>query len=188
MKIKEIHLDFTPLLDVTLIILFYFILFSNIGSHNAAEAEKMRSDAEALKQQADDRMAALEAADRDKAALAKALEEFGNGSNLSFIYTRTESGWELSVKRGDKTLSTFDQNSDVTNGMLTLLEDEGYGDDSCLLINFAYDSSEYLISARNSISPMFDAVTEKYSGRVFISSANTHREENKNEDQIQKKP
>lgn len=190
MKFKEIHLDFTPLLDVTLIILFYFILFSGIGNRSANEAEQMKAEAqqakaeaEYIKNEAEQKMSALEAADGNKAALAKALEEYGSGSNLNFIYSRTESGWELDVKRGDEQLGRFDETDDLTDSVLTLLDDSGYGEDSVLLLGFTYDSGEYLISARNAIDPMLAALNEKYSDRVFISTTNIHKEETENEDQ-----
>ena len=40
MKVREIILDFTSLLDVVMIILFFFVLYSSIDTENATEKAK----------------------------------------------------------------------------------------------------------------------------------------------------
>ena len=182
MKNKEIHLDFTPLLDVTLIILFYFILFSNIGAKSAAEVQQMRDEAQTLSDEAQERLKALDAADNDKAQVALALEEYGRGGNINLVYGFAESGgWRLDVKRGDETLRTMSGLDDITAGVLEVLEQEGYTEESYLLMTLTYDSTEYLINARYRIEDMIESVNEKYKGHVFVSEVNTHKEETNNE-------
>ena len=101
---KEIFLDFTALLDIMMLILFFFVLFSHLDNEKAMHAaEDMRSAAQSAMTAADGKIAEAEkreqkAAERETAANAliaryqqadsqraadlSALEDFNSGRNL----------------------------------------------------------------------------------------------------------
>ena len=199
MKVKSVFLDFTPLLDVTLIILFYFILFSNFNGDNGEEqhkleAEQMMSQAEAMMSEADekldkaeglmdeaeDKMAALEAANENQAALAKALEELNNGENLNVIYTTEGIGtgkWTITVKKGEETLKTFNMANINTldREMSMIMSKAGYTKDSYIFITYIYENID--ITPKNKLNYMFDNIQKDYNGHIFITEINNSKEE-----------
>lgn len=200
MKAKDVILDFTPLLDITLIILFYFILFSNFSGENTAaadkmnkaeslmsqadsklaEAESMMDEAKSIQQQAEDKLAMLEAADADAAALAEALAELNDGENIRMIYDSEGIGtgqWTVTVKKGENTLRTFEPDNihSIEDEMKKVLAESGYDNDSYIFISYIYENID--ITPKNKIDRMFDAIKEEYPGHIFVSETNTSKEE-----------
>lgn len=200
MKAKEVFLDFTPLLDITLIILFYFLIFTNFSGENIAAAEKMdkaealmsqaesmkaeaaseMSEAKKLAAEAEDKLEALEAADADAAALAEALAELESGENISLIYDPGDIGvgqWTVTVKKSDEVIKTFSAaNIDrLTDEMLGILSQAGYDEGSYIFISFIY--SDIDITPKRRIDEMFDKINEEYRGHIFVSESNISKEE-----------
>lgn len=199
MKAKDVFLDFTPLLDITLIILFYFILFANFSGENTAAAEQMAeaeammsaadsmiadadsrmADAEKLAAEAEDKLAMIEAADSDAAELAKALEELESGENVKLLYASEGIGtgrWTVTVKKGGDTLRVFTpQDIDgIAAEMSRLLEGAGYDEDSYIFISYIYEDID--ITPKVKIEKMFKALREEYPGHIFVSETNTSQE------------
>ena len=124
MKIKELLLDFTPLLDITMIILFWFIL----NSHDQTVVMKQKADeasaaAASLSSELEERIAASEQemekwrfeaqqeldnirnADKDAAGNMQALLDHQNGSSIVMDLVIHSAGeWSLSVRSGDTLL------------------------------------------------------------------------------------
>ena len=68
MKKRDVILDFTSLLDVTLIVIFFFVLFSHLDSQeNKARTDAKVQELEVAIQEAEDR-------ESEADALAKQLE------------------------------------------------------------------------------------------------------------------
>lgn len=191
---REIELDFTSLLDITLIILFFFIIFGNAQSEartaelmesaSAAQTEadeKMRG-AEELEKQAEEKRALaeqelqmLEAADAEKSEYYAAFREFAAGSNLKLIYSRSEDGsWQIDVKRGERTAGQIVRGADPAEQFIKLLEAEGYGENSLIMCEFIYDRSELLIEADNNVKRMIEQAKRSY-GRLIVSYTDISR-------------
>lgn len=206
MKAKDVFLDFTPLLDITLIILFYFILFANFSGENTAaaeqlaeaeakmsqadsmiadadskmaDAERMLADAEKLAAEAEDKLAMIEAADSDAAELAKALEELESGENVKLLYASEGIGtgrWTVTVKKGGDILRVFTP-QDI-DGIAGEMSGllEGAGYDEDSYIFISYIYENIDITPKNKIDRMFDVLNEEYRGHIFVSETNTSRE------------
>lgn len=191
---REIDLDFTSLLDITLIILFFFIIFGSVSSEARtaelmesasaarAEADEKMNDAEELERQAEEKRALaekelemLETADAEKSEYYAAMREFASGSNLKMIYSRTEDGsWKLDVMRGTRLAGEIAQGENAAERFTEILESEGYTGSSLIMCEFIYDRTELLIEADNSVKSMVEQAKRSYS-RLLVSYTDISR-------------
>ena len=157
-RIREIILDFTPLLDVTLIILFYFILFSHMGAAEAQQkADRERADAaaaqtaaaqhmeeaEQLMQQAEFERRVLAEAGGNGAMLEQAVEEYAAGRNIKLLLTMNGKSWTLRVRRGNARDTLAELHSAEDLSMLTAaLRKAEYQKDDIILCELIYDADE----------------------------------------------
>ena len=157
-RIREIILDFTPLLDVTLIILFYFILFSHMGAAQAQQkAERERADAaaaqtaaaqhmeeaEQLMQQAEFERRVLAEAGGNGAMLEQAVEEYAAGRNIKLLLTMNGKSWTLRVRRGNARDTLAELHSAEDLSLLTAaLRKAEYQKDDIILCELIYDADE----------------------------------------------
>lgn len=158
-RFRDIVLDFTPLLDVTLIILFYFIMFSHIGAAevqekankaiqeaNAAKAEASEAiqEAKAKAQEAEDRKHSYEEADNNAAEVGDALVDFDYNNNLYFYLTGEDDKQKLVIKQGENQISNFEgkilKDTNLTDFLLDSMKEIGYTEDSVILCNFIFNS------------------------------------------------
>lgn len=124
MKIKELILDFTPLLDITMIILFWFIM----NSHDQTVAVTQKADeaiaaATSLSSELEEKLADNEremaewrieaqqelenirSADSDAAGNMQALLDHQNGTSIVMdLSTHSAGDWTLSIRCGDDIL------------------------------------------------------------------------------------
>ena len=156
--IREIILDFTPLLDVTLIILFYFILFSHMGAAEAQQkADRERADAaaaqtaaaqhmeeaEQLMQQAEFERRLLAEAGGNGAMLEQAVEEYAAGRNIKLLLTMNGKSWTLRVRRGNARDTLAELHSAEDLSLLTAaLRKADYQKDDIILCELIYDADE----------------------------------------------
>ncbi len=157
-RIREIILDFTPLLDVTLIILFYFILFSHMGAAEAQQkADRERADAaaaqtaaaqhmqeaEELMQQAEFERRVLAEASGNGAMLEQAVEEYAAGRNIKLLLTMNGKSWTLRVRRGNARDTLAELHSAEDLSLLTAaLRKTEYQKDDIILCELIYDADE----------------------------------------------
>ena len=157
-RIREIILDFTPLLDVTLIILFYFILFSHMGAAEAQQkADRERADAaaaqtaaaqhmeeaEQLMQQAEFERRLLAEAGGNGAMLEQAVEEYAAGRNIKLLLTMNGKSWTLRVRRGNARDTLAELHSAEDLSLLTAaLRKADYQKDDIILCELIYDADE----------------------------------------------
>ena len=157
-RIREIILDFTPLLDVTLIILFYFILFSHMGAAQAQQkADRERADAaaaqtaaaqhmeeaEQLMQQAEFERRLLAEAGGNGAMLEQAVEEYAAGRNIKLLLTMNGKSWTLRVRRGNARDTLAELHSAEDLSLLTAaLRKADYQKDDIILCELIYDADE----------------------------------------------
>ena len=157
-RIREIILDFTPLLDVTLIILFYFILFSHMGAAEAQQkADRERADAaaaqtaaaqhmeeaEQLMQQAEFERRVLAEAGGNGSMLEQAVEEYAAGRNIKLLLTMNGKSWTLRVRRGNARDTLAELHSAEDLSLLTAaLRKAEYQKDDIILCELIYDADE----------------------------------------------
>lgn len=187
-RFRDIILDFTSLLDVTLIILFYFIMFSHIGAAEAqekansaiqeanaarAEASEAIQEANAKAQEAEDRKNACEEADNNAAEVADALVDFDYNNNLYFYLTGEADKQKLVIKQGDEIIKTINgsiltekekaSKLQLANAMLVCINEAGYTEENIILCNFIYNSGEDgSHTAYNNIDFAFEEIMKNY--------------------------
>ena len=159
MKMREIILDFTSLLDVIMIILFWFIL--NYQSETTrvreqakaaeqtavqmqADAEKRREEADELMQTASDELEALAEVNERQASILSAVKEFRQGRNLNLKLVNRTSYWYLDVSIGeDEPLGRIydDEEKRIGLELNRMLSEAGFSPDYTIFCVFSYDSS-----------------------------------------------
>lgn len=186
MNNKDIILDFTSLLDVILIILFFFIMFSSMESDTKTktamakaqaisdEAEYKLAEAEELKAQAEQELAELMDANERQGQDISAIFEFSKGQNLKFLLKPDGKSWTVYVKKGEAEAGSFDVYDDELQTKIEqLVEAAGISADDTFLCELIYDAS--LAGSRNSyrvISGVFDRLKVKYT-HFFLSETDT---------------
>lgn len=157
MKIREIILDFTSLLDVIMIILFFFILFSTLEvesvSQSAEEArvsyetmmEEHALEQEEFRAMADAEWDRILHIDENAAGNQQALTAFDRGAvialNLQDVQKSTV--WTLRILSGDTILGTLDaaECDELPAKLAQLLEQEGFQPEDVLISTLTYDGN-----------------------------------------------
>lgn len=189
-RMRDIILDFTPLLDITLIILFYFILFSHMGAAEAqqnaalaaaaaeaaqsaaadmmAEAEQLHRQAENLQLEADRQLAILAETEQNQAATAEAMQAFARGENLKLRLLSQADGWSLRVQTGDDRLAELAGEA-LAQQLTDVLQTAGYLREDVILCEFAYTATESgSYQAYRTVHEALDAVRAEYQ-HLYIS-------------------
>ena len=158
MKYRDTPLDFTSLLDIVLIILFFFVLYGSFDAGRAEEeaqaaqaeyeeklanldAEQNRLDAERDRMAAEwDRLAEL---DENAAGNQRALEAFGRGDSLSLILMKEDDSpdWTLNAVRGEDPVGQIIPGEEISEAVPALLRALGLTDGDTALVTFVYDGS-----------------------------------------------
>ena len=171
MKNKDVILDFTSLLDIVLLILFFFILYS---AFNVQEAETRADAARAAYEQElgalQDKKAGLEeerarlraegsklrtewervlALDENAGRNQQALIAFDQGAMLAFNLQKEDDSdaWTLNAVRKsaaegeDETVGTVRPGDDLYGSIVGILDSAGYGKDDVLIITFTYNGN-----------------------------------------------
>ena len=157
MRRRDIILDFTSLLDVVLIILFFFILFSHMEIEDnkelvemqmaevqamADEADKKMTEAEDLIEQLHNEIETVQKSNVRRAANTKAMLEFGRSQNLKMILHAKAKPWELVVSAGDEILAKMPAGSDIGTEIVNVLTDAGYTAKDTLFCEFILNGNE----------------------------------------------
>lgn len=165
MKFREIFLDFTSLLDVFMLILFYFILFSHFeveeakNSANEAKeqaqqtmlaAEALQETAESMFSQAEEELSLVENVQSGNADNVKALLQISRGTAIQSKLTMNADGsaWTLELLRkqenSDEMLSLAVLNPQQCSGqeIMQILENQNYTTDSKIPFLLIYNGTE----------------------------------------------
>ena len=178
MRKKDILLDFTSLLDVTLILIFFFVIFSHIDNvqniakteEKEAELESQLSDAVERESQAKDLMEQLEyeigivqdADDRAKDNVEEILE-FTKGTNLKLILEMENGKWTLIVSGKNEVISRITSSDDVETKLKEALEISKYTIGDTILCDFVYNGSQAgTVSAYRKITKAMESIQEQY--------------------------
>ena len=162
---RKISLDFTSLLDITMIILFFFLINFKFsvddikaeanGQMEAAalQSERLEADKQKLEEekedwrrQADAELGKIREADEKAADNAEALLNFKNGDiiNIDFdINDRYQ--WKMTVSRGEAVLGVISSSdeADIKDEIVTMLNRERFNKDDVIIGVFKYNKKSY---------------------------------------------
>ncbi|MCR5600339.1 MAG: biopolymer transporter ExbD [Ruminococcus sp.] len=166
MKIREIILDFTSLLDVMMIILFFFILFSKVDVETATErANKAESsynsmleeteriklenqqEQEEWREKASEEWERIGKADENAAKNQEALSAYNEGKGIAFNLHDVEKGdvWTLSVLCGSKKLGEIssEDKRNIREMLKDMIKKAGYSYDDVVIATLTFNGDEY---------------------------------------------
>lgn len=166
MKAREIILDFTSLLDVMMIILFFFILFSKVDVDTATEranqaessyntmleeTERIKlenqQEQEEWREKATEEWERLVRADENAAKNQEALSAYNEGRGISFNLHDVEKGdvWTLSVLSGSKKLGEIssEQSRDLKDKLKEMIKKAGYSEEDVIIGTLTYNGDEF---------------------------------------------
>jgi hypothetical protein len=174
----DLLLDFTSLLDITLIILFFFIMFSSFSSDSktreaedkaekaVAAAEQKMQEAEERENKAAEREAEMQAeldelrrTSGDSANQSEGISEFASGENMKLIYSAENGYWKFEVRQGETTAATIDRANAGEDSLLKALA--GIPADRYIFCECIMLSPEY-IDSRNALDAMIKKAQERY--------------------------
>lgn len=186
MKIREIILDFTSLLDVIMIILFFFILFSTLEVDSVTKSaedarlnyekqmEQQAIEQEELLEQLESEWERLLQADRNAAKNQQALIAYDQGAVLAFNLQDVESrsAWTLNVLLGEEKLGTVQaQQSDKLVEKLGAMMRNAELDKADVIIGtLTYDGNSY--GTAGAVPVIEDAIgemQEEYNNLYFTT-------------------
>ena len=193
MKRNRIFLDFTSLLDITMIILFWFLInFKNTADaikteaseqsaqalSYAAELEEDRKEFELEKEEwrkeADSEMERIREADEIAAENAQALMDFQDGAVIIIkLDIESRKKWTVTVKNGSSKLGEIssDTSADLTAELIGILDSAGFKSDDVIIGILMYDSSDTGSYFKSEFEDSINEVHKEYK-QFYCSSIN----------------
>ncbi|MDE6600336.1 MAG: biopolymer transporter ExbD [Oscillospiraceae bacterium] len=161
MKRRKISLDFTALLDITMIILFFFLINFKFSSDEvkaeaaaqieeaAAQSEQLEADRRQFEEEkaewqkeAEREMEKLREADKNAADNAEALMNFQKGAVFKIdLKMRNRDDWDITVLNGNTVIGEVSSENcrDLKNEIITVLDSNGFKKDDVIIAVFMYD-------------------------------------------------
>ena len=157
MKIREIILDFTSLLDIVMIILFFFILFSTLDVEKVGEsAEEARISYETLKAEnqkqqeqwqikADEEWQRIQDTDKNAASNQQALIAYNEGAVIAFNLHDAQSSdiWTLSVLQANSRLGEIKSDENISDSLIMMLEKADLKPEDVIISTLTYDGNSF---------------------------------------------
>ncbi len=186
MKIREITLDFTSLLDVTMILLFFFVLFSTFEIDTAtSEANESKQNYETLSAEIEaehsewekkiqDEWDRISAVDKNAIGNQQALIDYNNGSVLTFNMQNDENSdiWSLSVVFEDRKIAEIrsDENVILSDKITEIISSLNITADTVIISTLTYDGNAYgTASAVQTVENAVKKVQREYQNFYFTS-------------------
>lgn len=186
MKLREIILDFTSLLDVIMIILFFFILFSTLEVENVTQSAEearisyetqmeMQAEEQAVwRQQAEEEWERILQIDKNAAKNQQALVAYDQGRMLAFNLQDVESRnvWTLNILCGEEKLGsvTAEGSGELAEKMAELLTKAGLQTEDVIIGTLTYDGNSF--GTAGAVPVIEDAIgemQEMYSNLYFTT-------------------
>lgn len=150
MKMRDIILDFTPLLDITLILLFFFILFGHMEVEQAqsyldaqvAKAEAQILQTQELSAQLEREIAMAESAAPRQGSNIQSMMVFNRSENIKLILDMENQGRELKVFSGDTPVAMAAAHGEITAVVYDALTKVGYTPEDTVLCEFILDGRQ----------------------------------------------
>lgn len=156
MKNRDLILDFTSLLDVTLIVIFFFVLFSQLDSienkartdkiveeyNNKIEiAENRESLANEIIVQKEKELAIVKSENKRRASEVEELITYSNGENMKIILDMIDDTWNVRIIQNKETISLIEKRNDIGTEIVQAMEKSGYSTDHAIFCDFVFDGS-----------------------------------------------
>ena len=173
MKKKDLILDFTSLLDVTLIVIFFFVLFSHLDSQeNKARTEEKVQELETAIQEADktrEQYEELVARLEQEIEIVKAESErrgnnldemldYKNNQNLKIILDMKTGGWGIRVIHDEEMVAYLEKSSNIAAQLMSALKNAGYDSESTIFCDLVFDGTSP--GTRSAYKDIHDCITE----------------------------
>ncbi|MBO4457399.1 MAG: hypothetical protein J5802_06755 [Butyrivibrio sp.] len=184
MKRREIFLDFTSLLDVTLIVIFFFVLFSHLDSQaNQArtdekvqeldvaiqQAEARESSAEELEQQLQKEMEILSRSNNRQGENSKEIVNFFLGDNIKIIMETDSDSWYVQIVKDGELQTTVSPGDDFSVKLRSAFKNAGYVPENTILCELIYDGSKKgTNSAYNEVKDGLSEIMGEYN-HLYVS-------------------
>ena len=184
MKRRDIILDFTSLLDVTLIVIFFFVIFSNLDSQaNKAktdekvhelevavqQAEHREANAKELEDQLQEEINMVKESDARKGADASEIIAFNRSKNIKIVLDIETDSWSARIISNNQLVTSASKNDSFQKELQQALSDAGYTDEDTIFCDFVYDGSKPgSNSAHRSINNGLKAIQKSYK-HLYIS-------------------
>ena len=188
MNKREIILDFTSLLDVIMVILFFFIFFSNLETEDTKialqtelqnaiereeeaeqkleEYEKLLEEAQQMEQQAEELLNEANLAGEHQGENVAGIVEFSRNMNIKIKLKMIGSGsWSLIIFKGEEQIDEIPNGkvNEMAARFMNDLSDMGYDKDDTLLCDYLYDATQAgTASADKDVRRVFYMVKEQY--------------------------
>ena len=169
---SKISLDFTSLLDITMIILFFFLINFKFSVDDikaeandqmeaaAAQSERLEADKQKFEEekedwqkQADADLKKIRETDEKAADNAAALLKFKNGDIINIDFDINERyQWEMTVSRGEAVLGVISSSDEaykenketyIKDEIVTMLNRERFKKDDVIIGVFKYNKKSY---------------------------------------------
>lgn len=162
---RKISLDFTSLLDITMIILFFFLINFKFSVDDikaeasekmeaaAAQSQQLETDKQKLEEEKEDWQKQAEAelekireTDKYAADNAEALLDFKNGHFIGIdLEINKENVWKMTVRRGETEIGTISSadSPDIADEFVTMLNRERFKKDDVIICVFKYNKKSY---------------------------------------------
>ena len=178
MKKRNVILDFTSLLDVTLIVIFFFVMFSYLDiEENRVKAENTIAEMETAIKKAEEREAIAEAylaqlekeieivrnSSERQAADIKEMLEYGKSGNVKVLLIMQEDGWMVRVNCKESVVAEIDSDANVGEELFQAIQEAGYEAEDTVFCDFVFDGLlPGTALAYRKITKGFRFVSEKY--------------------------
>ena len=178
MKKKDIFLDFTALLDVTLIVIFFFVIFShleNIENTTKTEeklaelalamekAEKRELEAGDLLEQLRYELTIVQVSDERTASNIEEILAFINGRNVKLIVEMEHAEWTLKVSSKNEVLCRISKSDEIVEVMKTAFAELGYTTEHTMLCELVFDGSQAgTVSAYRAVTKAIKELQKDY--------------------------
>ena len=154
MKKRDIFLDFTALLDVTLIVIFFFVLFSHLENeeNKMLVDEKVKEYETAIKEvndreetandlikQLEQELEIIRSSDERQAEDAQAILEYRAGKNLKMVLDLEEESFVVYINKNKENIAKININSNLSTELLKAMENTGYMKEDTIFCDIVFD-------------------------------------------------
>lgn len=181
MKIREIILDFTSLLDVIMIILFFFILFStfeieeatNMANQTKAEYETKVDEAEAVLAEYEREKDKLLSIDKNAVKNQEALLQYQGQILTINLYDKFDDDTlYINIKKGENKLDEFiyTESVDMKTKLTDILKMTEFTNDDVIICNLTYNGDDlYSANAVKKIEKVVNDLQKEYENFYFAA-------------------
>ena len=184
MKKRDVILDFTSLLDVTLIVIFFFVLFSHLDSQEnktrtdtklqelevaIKEAEDREVEADVLAKQLENEISIVKEYNDRQALNVSEILAFNRSENVKMILDMDTETWSVRIVKGDSVISTEIGSDNIGPDLKIALSNAGYENTETIFCDLVFDGNlPGTASAYRIIKKGIEDISNEY--RYFYSS------------------